>query len=124
MTGEGDELHEDHIEDLQANRAEFNLSHHRDDDIPSDPYNTTSTHDQKSKRSSRSFGLSAAFPLLIISLLFISFLFFLFVAFSTPLIEGAHLFSIDIVVDAKIASASGSVHFGVWGFCSTGVTNT
>ncbi|KAH8114362.1 SUR7/PalI family-domain-containing protein [Phellopilus nigrolimitatus] len=57
-------------------------------------------------------------------LLSLAFVFFAFAAFSTPIIKRFYLFTIDASVDAKVDKVSGKAEFGVWGYCSTGITNT
>ena len=76
------------------------------------------------KESTHSSGLGTWAPMATLGLLFLSLLILFFVAFSAPMLKPFYLFSLDVSVDAKIDKASGSVQFGVWGYCSSAITNT
>lgn len=56
-------------------------------------------------------------------LLFIAFLLLLLVSLSVPIIKSIYLFRIIANVSAGIldSSASGSVNFGVWGYCVSAI---
>ncbi|KAF9069908.1 actin cortical patch SUR7/pH-response regulator pali [Rhodocollybia butyracea] len=55
------------------------------------------------------------------SLLFIAFLLLLLVTLSVPIIKTIYLFILSANVSSLLESASGSVKFGVFGYCTTGV---
>jgi hypothetical protein len=53
-------------------------------------------------------------------LLFVAFLLLLLVSLSVPIIKSIWLFSLTADVSSSLfkASASATLHFGVWGYCS------
>lgn len=56
-------------------------------------------------------------------LLFIAFLLLLLVSLSVPVIKTIYLFRIAVDVSSSFlkSGVTGSVKFGVWGYCSTGI---
>lgn len=99
---------------------------HSDDesDTNSNEEETDIESQETKKESPHASGMGTWAPLAILALLFLAFIFLFFVAFSAPLIHPIYLFSLDVAVDAKIDKASGNVQFGVWGYCSSAITNT
>jgi len=55
------------------------------------------------------------------SLLFVAFLLLLLVTLSVPIIKTIYLFNLSANVSTVLESASGSVKFGVFGYCTSGI---
>lgn len=116
-------------QEVESVVVDENIKEREDSDNGSDTNSTAEDADVESQNgeqneSPHASGLGTWAPIGILALLFLSFLFLFFVAFSAPLIHPIYLFSLDVSVDAKIDKASGSVQFGVWGYCSSAITNT
>ncbi|KAI5121400.1 hypothetical protein M0805_003172 [Coniferiporia weirii] len=78
---------------------------------------------QESKKSPNE-NLSRIIRMVECFLLVLSVLFVGFTALSTPVIHPFYLFSLDLDVNASVDKVSGKAEFGIWGFCTTGVSNT
>lgn len=114
------------VVDEDVKESEDSEAEHSDDesDTNSNEEETDIESQETKKESPHASGMGTWAPLAILALLFLAFIFLFFVAFSAPLIHPIYLFSLDVPVDAKIDKASGNVQFGVWGYCSSAITNT
>ena len=102
----------------------FAESAHDEQDEESIHERDTDVESQKASPESKPEAAKHVLPVLSLFFLLLSVILLLLVAFSTPLIKSMHMFTLSLSVNAKVDAVSTGTKFGVWGYCSTGVTNT